>query len=200
VAYFKDGQVHTSYAAADGLGTGFVGGLQLDREGTLWAATQGGLSQVKNGGVATLTSKNGLPCDAVNWALEDDDHAFWLDMACGLVRIGRMELDAWAADSSRMIQASVLDSTAGVRNHAPGGSYSPRAARSTDGRLWFLPGDGVSVIDPRHLPFNNLLPPVHVEEITADRKKYETTSNLHLPPLVRDLLIGVISVDGFRGL
>ena len=38
------------------------------------------------------------------------------------------------------------------------------------GRLWFLPGDGVSVIDPRHLPFNKLPPPVHIEQITADRK------------------------------
>jgi hypothetical protein len=52
-----------------------------------------------------------------------------------------------------------------------------------------LPFDGVSVIDPRHLPFNKLPPPVHIEQITADRKKYETSSNLRLPALVRDLEI-----------
>jgi signal transduction histidine kinase len=52
-----------------------------------------------------------------------------------------------------------------------------------------LPFDGVSVIDPHHLSFNNLPPPVHIEEITADRKKYQTSSNLRLPPLVRDLEI-----------
>src|SRR6202035_4925189 len=34
-----------------------------------------------------------------------------------------------------------------------------------------------------------LPPPVHIEQITADRKTYETTSNLRLPPLVRDLEI-----------
>ena len=67
--------------------------------------------------------------------------------------------------------------------------YSPRVAKSADGRLWFLPGDGVSVIDPRHLPFNKLPPPVHIEQITADRKTYEASSNLRLPPLVRDLEI-----------
>ena len=97
VAYFKDGQIRASYAA-DGLGEGRVTGLQLDRDGTLWAATEGGLSRVKNGRVATLTSKNGLPCDTVHWVMEDDDHSFWLYMACGLVRIARPELDAWAAD------------------------------------------------------------------------------------------------------
>jgi hypothetical protein len=47
----------------------------------------------------------------------------------------------------------------------------------------------VSVIDPRHLPFNKLPPPVHIEEIIAVRKTHETSSNLHLPPLVRDLEI-----------
>ena len=101
VAYFKDGQVRASYAGADGLGVGRVNGLQLDRDGTLWAATEGGLSRVKNSRVATLTSKNGLPCDAVKWVVEDDAHSFWLYMACGLVRIARSELEAWVSDPKR---------------------------------------------------------------------------------------------------
>src|SRR6266704_1514478 len=96
IAYFKDGQVRASYAGADGLGGGTVSDLQLDSEdGALWVATAGGLSRVKNGRVATLTSKNGLPCDSVHSVVEYDDHSLWLYMACGLVRIARPELDAW---------------------------------------------------------------------------------------------------------
>ena len=148
-------------------------GLQLDRDGTLWAATEGGLSRVKDGRVATLTSRNGLPCDTVHWMMEDDDHSFWLYMACGLVRIARPELDAWVADPKRTIQATVFDSSDGVRSHASASGYSPRVAKSADGKIWFLPCDGVSVIDPRHLPFNKLPPPVHIEQITADRKTYD---------------------------
>jgi signal transduction histidine kinase len=52
-----------------------------------------------------------------------------------------------------------------------------------------LSRDGINVIDPRHLPFNNLPPLVHIEQITADRKKHETSSNLRLPALTRDLEI-----------
>ena len=174
VAYFKDGQVRASYASTDGLGEGRVTGLELDGDGTLWAATEGGLSRLKNGRVATLTSKNGLPCDTVHWAMEDDDHSFWLYMACGLVRIARSELDAWAADPKRIIQSTTFDSSDGVRLRAIAVSeYTPRVAKASDGQLWFLPFDGVSVIDPRHLPFNQLPPPVHIEQITADRKTYE---------------------------
>ena len=87
VAYLTDGQIRASYTSADGLGEGRVSGLQLDPGGALWAATEGGLSRMKNGQVATLTSNNGLPCDTVRGVLEDDDHSFWLYMPCGLVRI-----------------------------------------------------------------------------------------------------------------
>jgi signal transduction histidine kinase len=195
VAYFKDGQVRASYAsaagaaAADGLGEGRVNGLQLDQDGTLWAATEGGLSRVKNGRVATLTSKNGLPCDTVHWAMEDDDHSFWLYTACGLVRVARSELDAWVADAKRTIQLTVFDNSEGVRNRALPGGYVPRVAKTADGKLWFLPGDGVSVIDPRHLPFNKLPPPVHIEQVIADRKTQDASANLRLPALTRDLEI-----------
>jgi ligand-binding sensor domain-containing protein len=168
VAYFKDGPVRTSYTGADGLGDG-VSGLKLDRDGALWAATEGGLSRVKNGRIATLTSKNGLPCDTVHWAMEDDDRSFWLYMTCGLVRIARTELEAWAADPKRTIQPTVFDSSDGVRSHGGAYSgYSPRVAESTDGKLWFLPLDGVGVIDPRDLHVNKLPPPVHIEAVKAD--------------------------------
>jgi signal transduction histidine kinase/ligand-binding sensor domain-containing protein len=195
VEYFKDDQVRASYSGAagaagpDGLGQGSVSDLQLDGDGTLWAAIGGGLSRIKNGRVATLSGRNGLPCDAVHWVMEDDDHSFWLGMACGLARIPRRDLEAWFGDPRRTITATVFDSSDGVRSSSIAGGYSPRASKSSDGRLWFLTADGVSVIDPRHLPVNKLPPPVHIEQITADRKPYETSSDLRLPPLVRDLEI-----------
>jgi ligand-binding sensor domain-containing protein/signal transduction histidine kinase len=199
VAYFKDGKVHVTYAAADGLGKGRVDGLRLDQDGTLWAATEGGLSRLKNNRVATLTSKNGLPCDGVHWVMEDNVHSFWLNASCGLVHIARAELDAWASavdqdkDAKRTIQATVFDSSDGVRSLAYPTGFCQQVAKSSDGKLWFVSIDGVSVVDPRHLSFNKLPPPVHIEQFTADRKTYEATStakgNLRLPPLVRDLEI-----------
>jgi signal transduction histidine kinase/ligand-binding sensor domain-containing protein len=197
VAYFKDGRIRASYTTADGLGDGRVRDFRLDREGTLWAATEGGVSRLKGGRFATLASKNGLPCDDVQWMVEDDDHSFWLYMACGLVRLARAELDAWVVtadkDPKRRVQATVFDASDGVRSHSTTTGYTPSFAKSTDGKLWFLPWDGVSVVDPRHIPFNRLPPPVHIQQITADRKTYNAASNvnghLRLPPLVRDLEI-----------
>jgi signal transduction histidine kinase/ligand-binding sensor domain-containing protein len=207
IVYFADGRVRASYSASDGLGQGRVNDLRADPDGTLWASTEGGLSRLKNGRLATLSSKNGLPCDSTNWTLQDDDRSLWLYMTCGLVRIARPELDAWAAavdapphpaaekdkDTKPAIQARSLDSSDGVRTLEDYDFYSPHSAKSADGRLWFLPSDGASVVDPRHLPFNRLMPPVRIEQVAANRKNYDIPSaemaSLRLPALVRDLEI-----------
>jgi hypothetical protein len=195
VVYFKDRHVSASYAAAEGLGDRQINGLHVDPDGTLWAATERGLSQIKNGRVVTLTSKNGLPCDTVHWMMEDDADSVWLYMACGLARVPRPQLNAAAADANRTIQVAVFDSSDGVRSHSFTYGYSPRVTRSTDGKLWFLPFDGVSVIDPRHLPFNTLPPPVQIEQLTANGNSYwrnisgEPPPPLKLPRLVHDLKI-----------
>ena len=70
VSYFKDGRLRASYTAANGLGANAVADLQLDRSGALWAATEGGgLSRVKDGRIARLTTTNGLPCNTVHWTM-----------------------------------------------------------------------------------------------------------------------------------
>ena len=203
VLYFKEGKVRASYTAADGLGEGPVAALQLDREGAVWAATQeGGLSRIKDGRIATLTTRNGLPCDTIHWSMEDDDRSLWLYAACGLVRITRKDLDAWIADPKRRMETAVWDAADGVRlNAAAASSYSPTAAKSTDGRLWFLSKEGVQVVDPRHLPFNGVPPPVHIEKVFADgtlhwqQRPGGTASTIHLPPLTRELQIDYVGLS-----
>ena len=196
VVYFKDGQVRAFYGPAEGLGGGRVNALQLDRDGTLWAATDGGLNRIENGRVTTLTSKNGLRCDTVHDLVEDDAHAFWLYMPCGLVRVARSELEASIADPRRRVPSTVFDSSDGVRSHAGTYGFGPRTAKTPNGKVWFLPLDGVSVVDPRRLAFNNLPPPVRIEQIIADDKTYwqnwsgdRSSSPPKLPQLVRDLTI-----------
>ena len=195
IEHFSDGQVRGSYTTADGLGAGRVGDFYFDSDGALWIATEGGLSRLKNDRLATLTTKNGLACDTVHWAIEDNDRSMWLYTACGLVRIARSDLEAWSRaadtqqDTNRRIHVTLFDSSDGVRSLADPGHYHPQVAKTPDGKMWFLPWDGVSVIDPHHLAINKLPPPVHIERITADGKTYEASQGQQLPPHVRDLAI-----------
>jgi len=196
VSYFKDRRVRASYTNSDGLGGDSVASLQLDPDGALWVATQGGVSRIKNGRIDTLTTKNGLPCDTINWTVDDDHGSFWLYTDCGLVRISRSELDAWIANPQHRIRAAVWDAADGVRLRSSAASaFSPRVTKSSNGKLWFVTGEGIQVIDPHHLSFNRIPPPVRIEQVVADHKLYwqnlagTAVANLHLPARTRDLTI-----------
>ena len=192
--HFVDGRMAASYSIPDERGGGLIYHVSVTADGTVWAAGSRGLSRIKDGRIATLGSGNGLPCDEVYWTIEDAEQVWWLFTGCGVVRLAQAELDAWsaAADSGkapRRIVSTVLDSSDGVRSVGNPGSFSPHAVRSGDGKLWFVDTSGLVLIDPRRLHVNKEPPPVHIEGIVADRVTYESSSGVHLPPLVRDLEI-----------
>ena len=194
IVYLKDGKAVRSYGPADGLGGGGrVNHLRFGSLGAVLAATEAGLSRIKNGHIETLSSKNGLPCDEVHWSIEDDDHDVWVYMPCGLARIDRSEWYAWVDNPRHVITSTIFDMSDGVRSVGVYGAIGPHVTKSRDGKTWFITGNGVSVIDPRHLPFNKFPPPVHIEQIVADHKTYDATSDANrrvsLPPRVRDLQI-----------
>jgi len=196
VIHFSGGQVRASYGIAEGLGNGTVRGLRLDHDGTVWAATDGGLSRLKDGRVATLTSKNGLPCDAAQWIIDDDAGGVWVAMRCGLARIPQAEIDAWSAavqkDSTAApsVTVTVFESDDGFRVSPNASYYGSPVAKSSDGKLWFVGEATLRVVDPRRLPVNSLPPPVHIEQVIADRRPYDlAVGELQLPALTRDLQI-----------
>ena len=116
-------------------------------------------------------------------------------MACGLVRIERSEVDAWAAAvdngkaTDHLVRVTVFDNSDGVRSYANGGGVVPVVSRALDGRLWFRGLGVVNIVDPKHLPVNKLPPPVYIEQITADRKAYDAVAQLRFHPLIRDVQI-----------
>ena len=191
IAHFRGGQIQKLPLSNHAPRAPRVRNLSRDRDGAIWAATDDGLSRITNGRVATLTTANGLPCDAVHWIMEDDLSSYWLYTQCGLVRIARTELDAWTSDPKRMIHPTTFDSADGIRlpHLMRFKAFRPQVTKASDGKIWFVNGDKVSFIDPSHIGINTLPPPVHIEQITANGKTYDATRGLRLPPRVHDLTI-----------
>ena len=121
--------------------------------------------------------------------MEDDARSLWLSTACGLLRVDRSDLQAWASDAKHAIHPTMFDGSDGFRMHAMLTGYSPVVKKAPDGKLWFAHDDGVSFIDPQNLRLNTVPPPVQVEQITANGKIYAATDGLHLPSRVHDLAI-----------
>jgi signal transduction histidine kinase/ligand-binding sensor domain-containing protein len=189
IAYFRSGKIQSYPLSDDPMAARRVLDVSRDRDGSIWAATENGLSRIKNGQVTTLTTANGLPCKTVHWIIEDDLSSYWLYTQCGLLRVPRKELDAWTADPKRTIQVTTFDADDGVRLVPILKGFRPAATKARDGKIWFINGDRVSLIDPTRITLNTLPPPVHVEQITADGKAYDALNGLRLPPGVRDVMV-----------
>ena len=187
LAYVEEGQVRESYTVKDGLGGGTISHLAFDDAGTLWVSTDEGLTRFRNRRVMTLTTSNGLPCNTAHWSIEDDQRSLWVRTSCGLVRMLRPSIDAWSDPSQRMA-LTVFDDLDGVPSRLSIGSYGPKATRTRNGELWFTTSSGVGVIDPDAIPPNQLMPYVHIEQITVRRTEY-SMAPAQVPPLLRDLRI-----------
>ncbi len=164
-----------------------VNQVLVSAEGAVLGATAAGLLGWRNGTLQTMTVRNGLPCDGLYGLITDTRGALWLYTRCGLVVIGNEALERWWKDARAVVEVKVFDALDGARPAAA--AFEPLTSRSPDGRLWFANENGVQMIDPVHLAENAIPPPVHIEEVVADRKSYSPRNGLRIPPLTRDLQI-----------
>jgi len=189
IAYFRAGEIRNLPLSDERAGARKVLDISRGRDGSIWVATENGLSRIKNGRVATLTTANGLPCKTVHWIIEDDLSSYWLYTNCGLQRIARADLDAWTTDPKRMIQVTTFDADDGVRLVPILKGFRPAVTKASDGKIWFVNGNTVSFLDPSHSDINTVPPPVHIEQIAVNGKPYDVSNRMRLPAGVRELLV-----------
>src|SRR3984957_4393967 len=159
-------------------------------DGSVMTASDDGLVMLRAGKVQHLGKENGLPCDGLNGFAVDDNKNLWLGTPCGFIEVASADVQRWWTHPETIVQARVFDTLDGAR---PGRvSFNP-AAKSPDGRLWFVNGVVLQMVDPSHLSGDGRASPVYVEDVVADRKQYKPQEGLQLPPLTRDLQIGYTS-------
>jgi Signal transduction histidine kinase len=185
LARFHEG--HSEVFTSPGGPKSYVYQVIANPDNTVFATTSAGLIGWKDGTSHLLSSKNGLPCDAVIGAAWDNDGALWLDTGCGLARVSREDMGRWWQADTAVLTPKILDALDGV---IAGGlaSFNPMV-RTPDGRLWFANASNIQVVDPKHLTHNDVLPPVQIERVVADRRPYEANEKLNFPPLMLDLEI-----------
>ena len=165
-----------------------VNQVVLSADGSVLAATSYGLIRLLNGKQEIMSARNGLPCDAVNGLVEDGSGAVWLYMQCGLAEVARSDLQRWWATPDATLQPRVFDVFDGAQPGMPA-PFESGAVRTLDGRLWFVNGSTLQMINPAHLAGNLIAPPVHVEQVIADRKPYSSQGDVRLPARTRDVEI-----------
>jgi signal transduction histidine kinase len=166
--------------------TGNISGILSFPDGAVLAATPLGLIGWRAGRSYTMTPENGLPCPRI-FSLLNDAEGLWLYTECGLLKTSMTGLQAWWAHPEGSLTFTVFDTYDGAQPASA--SWFPKASRSSDGRLWFANASVLQSIDPNHLPDPPRAPPIHVEQLVADRNSYLPSEGLRLPAHLRDLQI-----------
>jgi PAS domain S-box-containing protein len=188
LTFFRDGIAYTSPLKLKRGSWAYQ--IAVDPDGSVMTASDDGIVMLRAGKVQHLGKENGLPCDGVNGFAFDDNRNLWLNSPCGFLEIAVSDVQRWWTHPDAIVQARLFDTLDGAR---PGRvSFNP-AAKSPDGRLWFVNGLVLQMIDPSHLSGGGTVSPVYVETVVADRKQYKPQEGLPLPPLTRDLQIGYTS-------
>jgi PAS domain S-box-containing protein len=164
--------------------------IAVDPDGSVITTSDDGLVMLRAGKVQRLGKENGLPCDGVNGFVVDDNKNLWLSAPCGFIEIAASDVQRWWIHPDTVVQARLFGTLDGA---LPGRVTFNPAAKSPDGRLWFVNNVVLQMIDPSHLSGNGTVPRVYVETVVADRKQYKPQESLQLPPLTRDLQIGYTS-------
>jgi PAS domain S-box-containing protein len=164
-----------------------VNQVLANSDGSVLAATNNGLVERRGDNQHSLDGSNGLPCNRT-YALVTDKHSdLWIYAECGLIEIKSDDLQRWRDHPDQKVNFELFDAFDGALPFIP--PFSPVATRSNDGRLWFANDTMAQMIDPDGSLRNPIPPPVHIEDVVADRKTYSPQNGLRLPALTRDLEI-----------
>jgi signal transduction histidine kinase/streptogramin lyase len=150
-----------------------------DSRGAIWIVEESALHRFTAGTILTATSMNGLP-GPLSAMVEDNTGNFWIGASTGILRVTRGEFDDLARDPSHQLRFSVYDRSDGLAA-MPTRRGRPPAVRGRDGRLWFVTGNGVTVIDPQTIAVNPPPPQVYVDAIVVDDRRLDPIATAQLP-------------------
>jgi ligand-binding sensor domain-containing protein/signal transduction histidine kinase len=159
----REGHI-TTFTKQDGLASDFILSLYLDTANTLWIGTlDNGLSRMKNGQFKTISSANGLDNNIIGHIAEDQGGWFWLTSQAGILRVGKVELNAVADGLSESVDCLIYGKNQGLSTLACSAGFQPSGVQTIDGHFWFPTAKGMAEVDPKAVRKNNLPPPIHIE-------------------------------------
>lgn len=143
--------------------------IYIDSDSVVWIGTdKGGLRRYANGTVTQFTELQGYDAVAVHEIQEDDFGCFWLTCNKGIYRVDKQSLNAVALGEQQRADFTLYGIVDGMGSSECNGGSQPAGWKMKNGTIWFPTMKGATIISPQKLPTNGIVPPVYIEEITAD--------------------------------
>jgi ligand-binding sensor domain-containing protein/signal transduction histidine kinase len=169
------------WSMTNGLSGNKVLWVSEDVDGSVWAGLATGIARIKGDQLENITQKNGLPDDRI-YAIVPDDHGFfWFDSGRGIFRAARQALNDFADGMESRVECELYDGLESVK-FTDRTDQDNSGCKTLDGRIWFPCPVGVVMIDPAHIPANQIAPPVHIELVLANGAEVSRSARTVVPP------------------
>lgn len=159
-----------------------VNDIYIDREDTVWIATQGsGLFIVKDRLTAQYHTGNGLANDTLYRIIEDKKRYLWISTNRGIIRVSGSRLLRLLGGKVSHVPCQTFLENDGMTSAVCTGGYQPSGWMRANGEIVFPTTQGISVVAPDQLKLNRTPPPVVLEEILVDNRPRINHQPLTLP-------------------
>lgn len=173
----------------DGLASNLIFNTYSDEDGVTWIVTNGGICRMENGIFFNITAAHGLATDAPFDFLEDKFGDVWLPTSKGVVKANKKQLNDFAKGVTDNINFRLFDKQDGLEVAECTGAA--KSVIADNGSIWIPALNGVFVIKPKEIGYNEIPPPVFITRLTADSKNINVKNDtLRLDPNV-----GRITID-----
>jgi signal transduction histidine kinase/ligand-binding sensor domain-containing protein len=148
--------------------------------GDVWIGGRRGFGVFRNSHLLTVGDRNGFLWGAVFGIVQADDGALWFSTTDGLVRVAVGDLNQLLHGGVSPISYSLFTAEDGMAGPSINRQGTPNCALDTEGRLWFVTGYGVTVVDPRSIG-SGPRTPVAIDGVVGDGDVYSNLNDLQLP-------------------
>ena len=163
-----------------------VTSISDDHRGSLWLGGRTpGLTRFRltDGRVTHYRKKDGLFDDLLTRVLNDDQGNLWISTSSGIYMANRTDLDNFADGKVSTVRSVQYGTSDGMKSsEASLQTDQPAGWRASDGKLWFTTTKGLVVVDPNHIPQNEMIPPVVIESILVDDHLKPAGTDLQIAP------------------
>jgi len=184
VAMLKGDRIRV-FSGNDGVHVGAVTSIQA-KGPEIWIGGEFGLEYFDGSRFHAVNPADGSALGGVSGLVADSGDGLWFSENQGIRHIPETQLRHRDSGKVGIETFGVLD---GLIADLRGSLSSPSAVQTTDGRIWFATTLGVAWINPERVIRNVVPPPVFIESVIANGRKYDISTSLKLPPRITNLQI-----------
>ncbi len=163
-----------TYKEQEGIDRGTYEAIFEDHQGDVWVGSVDGLFLWRGERFINRGRQGGYAIS------EDDAGNLWLATRYGVECLRRTDIESASSTHGSVPRGTVLDGSDGLAG-MPIWFHSRGVARAMDGRLWFVTGSGLSVINP-HLPVKaQVLSQPNINQLLANEKPLALSNGVIIP-------------------